>query len=117
MQGDIHNLGKDIVVFMLEVSGFQVIDLGVDVSPERFVQAIRTHQPSIVGLSALLTVAYDAMRRTVDAIREAGLYDCVKIMVGGGHTTDKVRASQAPTPSARMRWPRSGSLRAGQRGP
>ena len=91
VQGDVHDLGKNIVVFMLEVSGFEVIDLGVDVPPEAFVEAIRTHEPQIVGLSALLTVAYDAMRRTVDAIKGAGLYDGVRVMVGGGHTTEQVR--------------------------
>jgi len=91
VQGDIHDLGKNIVGFMLEVSGFEVIDLCVDVPPEGFVEAIRTHDPRIIGLSALLTVGYDAMRRTVDAIKGAGLYDGVKIMIGGGHTTDKVR--------------------------
>lgn len=90
VQGDIHDLGKNIVAFMLEVSGFSVIDLGVDVPPERFVAAIRDHEPQVVGLSGLLTVAYDSMRRTVDAIRLERLYDRVKIMVGGGQTTDEV---------------------------
>jgi 5-methyltetrahydrofolate--homocysteine methyltransferase len=91
VEGDIHDIGKDIVVFMLESAGFEVVDLGVDVSPARFVGAIREHEPDVVGLSALLTVAYDSMRRTVDAIKDAGLYDAVRIMIGGGHTTDAVR--------------------------
>ena len=91
VQGDVHDVGKNIVVFMLEVSGFDVHDLGVDVPPERFVDAIREYKPHVVGLSGLLTVAYGAMRRTVDAIKAAGLYDDVKIMIGGGRITGQVR--------------------------
>jgi len=90
--GDIHDLGKNIVVFLLEVNGFEVIDLGVDVAPERFVEEIRKARPDVVGMSCLLTIAYDAMKRTVDAIREAGLRDEVKIMVGGGTVDEQVRS-------------------------
>lgn len=89
--GDIHDLGKNIVVFLLEVNGFEVIDLGVDVAAERFVEEIRSQSPDVVGMSCLLTIAYDAMRNTVDAISEAGLRDKVKIMVGGGTVDEQVR--------------------------
>ena len=81
--GDIHDIGKDIVTFMLDVNNFEVHDLGVDVPPEQFVAAIREHNPDIVGLSGFLTMAFEQMKRTVDAIAEAGLRDNVKIMIGG----------------------------------
>jgi methylmalonyl-CoA mutase cobalamin-binding domain/chain len=90
--GDIHDLGKNIVIFLLEVNGFEVIDLGVDVAPERFVEEIRKQNPQVVGMSCLLTIAYDAMKKTVDAISEAGLRDKVKIMVGGGTVDEQVRS-------------------------
>ncbi len=89
--GDIHDLGKNIVVFLLEVNGFEVIDLGVDVAAERFVEEIRSQSPDVVGMSCLLTIAYGAMKNTVDAISEAGLRDMVKIMVGGGTVDEQVR--------------------------
>jgi methanogenic corrinoid protein MtbC1 len=81
--GDIHDLGKDVVGFMLDVSNFEVHDLGVDVSPEKFVQAIQEVKPEVVGLSGFLTLAFDQMRVTIEAINEAGLRDSVKIMIGG----------------------------------
>ena len=81
--GDIHDLGKGIVSFMLDINNFEVHDLGIDVPAEKFVQAIREVQPDIVGLSGFLTLAFDQMRVTVDAIKEAGLRDSVKIMIGG----------------------------------
>lgn len=82
--GDIHDIGKNIVTFMFEINGFEVHDLGVDVPPQRFVQEIEEFKPDIVGLSGLLTLAYDSMKETVKAIGEAGLRDKVKIMIGGG---------------------------------
>lgn len=91
VKGDIHDIGKDIVVFMLDINGFEVHDLGVDVPAEKFVQAIRDIQPQVVGLSALLTTAFDSMKNTVEFIRNAGLRDRVKIMIGGGAVDDKVR--------------------------
>ena len=91
VKGDIHDIGKDIVVFLLDVNGFKVHDLGVDVAPEKFVQAIQTIQPQIVGMSALLTTVFGAFKKTVEAITEAGLRDNVKIMIGGGTVTDEVR--------------------------
>ena len=91
VKGDIHDIGKDIVVFMLDINGFEVHDLGVDVPAEKFVQTIREIQPQVVGLSALLTTAFDSMKNTVEFIKTAGLRDRVKIMIGGGAVDDKVR--------------------------
>ena len=90
VKGDIHDIGKDIVTFMLDVNGFDVMDIGIDVPPEKFVEAIKEFQPSVVGMSGLLTLAYDSMKETVDAIAEAGLRDNVKIMIGGGQMSQKV---------------------------
>ncbi|MBU4054972.1 MAG: cobalamin-dependent protein, partial [Proteobacteria bacterium] len=92
VEGDIHNIGKDIVCFLLEVNGFEVRDIGVDVSPAKFVEAIREFKPRVVGMSGLLTLAYDSMKNTVKAIEEAGLRDSVKIMIGGAPTSEKVCA-------------------------
>ena len=83
VKGDIHDIGKDIVAFMLDVSNFQIQDLGVDVPAEAFVRGIRDFQPDVVGMSGFLTQAFDQMRLTVAAMREAGLRDSVKIMIGG----------------------------------
>ncbi|MBW1944784.1 MAG: cobalamin-dependent protein [Deltaproteobacteria bacterium] len=82
--GDIHDIGKNIVTFLLEVNGFEVKDVGVDVPVKKFVEAIEEFGPDVVGLSCLLTVAFDAMKDTITAIQEAGLRDKVKIMIGGG---------------------------------
>ncbi len=84
VEGDLHDIGKDIVTFMLDVNGFDVMDLGIDVPPQTFVDAIKDFQPAVVGLSGFLTLAFDSMKGTVDAIEAAGLRDQVKIMVGGG---------------------------------
>ncbi len=81
--GDIHDIGKDVVAFMLEVNGFEVHDLGVDVPAATFVAKIQEVQPEIVGMSGFLTLAFDQMKRTVEAIEKAGLRDKVKIMIGG----------------------------------
>ena len=86
--GDIHDLGKDVVGFMLDISNFEVHDLGVDVPPEKFVQAIQEVKPEVVGLSGFLTLAFDQMRVTIEAIKEAGLRDSVKIMIGGAIMDD-----------------------------
>jgi 5-methyltetrahydrofolate--homocysteine methyltransferase len=91
VEGDIHDIGKNIVTFMLDVNGYEVLDLGVDVSPQKFVEAIASFQPQVVGLSGFLTLAFDAMKETVEAIKAAGLRDGVKIMVGGGQVDDKIR--------------------------
>jgi len=89
--GDIHDIGKDIVVFMLDVNGFEVHDLGVDVPAQKFVEKIEETSASIVGLSGFLTLAFDSMKQTVDAIRAAGLTDKTKVMIGGGQITEEVR--------------------------
>ena len=91
VEGDVHDIGKDIVTFLLDVSGFEVHDLGVDVPAQRFVDAIKEEQPAIVGMSALLTLAFDYLKSTVEAIKAAGLRDQVKIMIGGGIVDEKVR--------------------------
>jgi methanogenic corrinoid protein MtbC1 len=89
--GDIHDIGKDIVVFMLEVNGFEVYDLGVDVPVQKFVDKINETGTPIVGLSGFLALAFDSMKETVDAIKKAGLRDKVKIMIGGGQITDEIK--------------------------
>ncbi len=89
--GDIHDIGKDIVVFMLDVNGFEVHDLGVDVPAQKFVEKIKETGASIVGLSGFLTLAFDSMKQTVDAMNGAGLRDKVKVMIGGGQITEEVR--------------------------
>jgi 5-methyltetrahydrofolate--homocysteine methyltransferase len=89
--GDIHDIGKDIVVFMLDISGFEVYDLGVDVPVQTFVDKIKETSAPIVALSGFLTLAFDAMKDTVDAIASAGLRDNVKIMIGGGQIDDEIK--------------------------
>jgi methanogenic corrinoid protein MtbC1 len=89
--GDIHDIGKDIVYFMLDVNGFEVFDLGVDVPVDTFVEKVRELKPSIVALSGFLTLAYDSMRDTVRALEAAGLRKDVKIMIGGGVVDEQVR--------------------------
>jgi len=91
VKGDIHDIGKNIVSFMMNLNGFEVIDLGVDVPPSAFVEAIKQHQPEILGLCGLLTLAYDPMKETVAALDEAGLRGGVKIMIGGGAIDDEIR--------------------------
>jgi methanogenic corrinoid protein MtbC1 len=89
--GDIHDIGKDIVVFMLDVSGFDVVDLGIDVPVQEFVDTIKETGSTVVGLSGFLTLAFDSMKETVEAIDRAGLRDKVKIMIGGGQINEQVR--------------------------
>jgi 5-methyltetrahydrofolate--homocysteine methyltransferase len=89
--GDIHDIGKDIVVFMLDVNGFEVYDLGIDVPVQKFVDKIKETGAPIVGLSGFLTLAFDSMKQTVDAIKAAGLRDKVKVMIGGGQITEEVK--------------------------
>ena len=90
VEGDIHDIGKNIVTFMLDVNGFEVLDLGVDVSPQKFVEAIKKFKPQVVALSGFLTLAFDAMKETTAAIAEAGLRNDVHIMVGGGQVNDEI---------------------------
>ncbi|MFX1509453.1 MAG: B12-binding domain-containing protein [Promethearchaeota archaeon] len=89
--GDIHDIGKDIVVFMLDINGFEVYDLGVDVPVQKFVDKIKETDAPIVGLSGFLTLAFDAMKETIEAISQAGLRDKVKVMIGGGQITEEIR--------------------------
>jgi len=91
VKGDIHDLGKDLVALMLRGAGFDVIDLGVDVDPEKFVSAIKESGATIVGMSVFLTMAYESATATVNAIKRAGLRDKVSIMIGGGPVTELVR--------------------------
>jgi trimethylamine corrinoid protein len=89
--GDIHDIGKDIVAFMLDVNGFEVYDLGVDVPVQKFVEKIKETDATIVGLSGFLTLAFDSMKQTIQAIKDEGLRDKVKIMIGGGQIDEQVR--------------------------
>jgi len=89
--GDIHDIGKNIVVFMLDVNGFEVHDLGVDVPVQKFVDKIKETSAPVVGLSGFLTLAFDSMKETVEAIKAAGLRDKVKVMIGGGQMSDEIK--------------------------
>ena len=117
VHGDIHDIGKDIVVLMLGIGGYAVHDLGIDVPVEDFVAAIKEHDPDIVGLSGLLTLAFDAMKSTVDGIAAAGLRDKVKIMVGGAPVDERCARTRGLTAGATMwatpsSWPPSGPTEA-----
>jgi len=87
VQGDLHDIGKNLVRMMLEGAGFETIDLGTDVKPDGFVAAVQEHQPQLLGMSALLTTTMPGMKVTIEALQEAGLRDVVKIMVGGAPVT------------------------------
>jgi methanogenic corrinoid protein MtbC1 len=89
--GDIHDIGKDIAAFMLDVNGFEVHDLGIDVPAQKFVDKIKETDATIVGLSGFLALAFDSMKETVEAIKAAGLRDKVKIMIGGGQMSDEIK--------------------------
>jgi len=89
--GDIHDIGKDIVTFMLDVNGFEVYDLGIDVPMQKFVDKIKETNASVVGLSGFLTLAFDSMKETIQAIKDAGLRDKVKVMIGGGQIDEEIR--------------------------
>jgi methanogenic corrinoid protein MtbC1 len=89
--GDIHDIGKDLVVFMLDVNGFEVFDLGIDVPAQKFIDKIKETESRVVGLSGFLTLAFQSMKDTVEAIKKAGFRDKVKIMIGGGQIDDLVR--------------------------
>ena len=90
VQGDIHDIAKDIVCFMLDLNGFEVTDLGVDVAPEKFVETVKETGAKIVGLSGFLTLAFDPMKDTVAALKAAGLEN-VKVMIGGGQVDENIR--------------------------
>jgi len=90
VRGDIHNIGKDIFKAFVEAAGFEVVDIGVDVPEEKFVEAVKEHNPDIVGMSCLITAGIGPMKTTADAIRNAGLKDA-KILIGGGRVDDEVK--------------------------
>ena len=89
VQGDLHDIGKNLVIMMLEGTGFRVIDLGVDVPAEKFVAAINEHKPELVAMSALLTTTMTGMKASIQALTRAGVRDQVKVMVGGAPLTQK----------------------------
>jgi len=90
---DVHDIGKDIVVMMLRGVGFEVIDLGVDVPPDKFVEAIGQHRPTVAGMSVLLTTCYQSVGATVEAVRRAGLREGVSLMVGGAAASELLRVN------------------------
>ena len=89
VKGDLHDIGKNIVAMMLEGAGFEVIDLGCDVTPERFIDALKAEKARILALSCLLTTTMISMKNTMDALREAGLIGKIKVMIGGPPTTEE----------------------------
>ena len=88
--GDIHDIGKDVVRFMLDANGFEVLDLGVDVSPEKFIDSLKEFNPKVLALSGFLTLAYDSMKEIIEKVKKAGLRDKVKIMIGGGTVDERI---------------------------
>jgi len=91
IQGDIHDLGKNILATLLKIEGFEVYDLGVDVNPDIIVEKVKEVQPDFLGFSSLLTITFDPMKEVIDKLEEAGFRDKLKIMVGGGITTPLVK--------------------------
>ena len=90
VEGDIHNIGKDIAINFLKAEGFDVIDLGVDVPAQKFIDAIKEHNPSVVGLSGLLTLSIEPMKKSIEAIIAANLRDGLKVIIGGERTDEEV---------------------------
>ena len=88
--GDIHDIGKDVVKFMLDANGFEVMDLGVDVPADKFIQTLKEFQPKVLALSGFLTLAYDSMKEIIEKLKAAGLRDGVKIMIGGGTVDERI---------------------------
>jgi methanogenic corrinoid protein MtbC1 len=93
VSGDIHNIGKSMLCTLLTADGFEVIDLGIDVSTPQFVEAVKTHQPDILALSALLTITAMEQRNVIEALKEAGIRESVKVIVGGGAISDEFSES------------------------
>jgi methanogenic corrinoid protein MtbC1 len=91
VHGDLHDIGKNIVTFMLDINGFEVKDIGIDVPVKTFIDEISQFKPDVVGLSGFLTLAFDSMKETIAAIQDAGLRDSLKIMIGGGQVDEAVR--------------------------
>jgi 5-methyltetrahydrofolate--homocysteine methyltransferase len=92
VHGDLHDIGKNIVTFMLDINGYEVRDIGIDVPVSKFVDEIRDFKPAVVALSGFLTLAFDSMKETVQAIEKAGLRQGLKIMIGGGQVDEAVRS-------------------------
>ena len=92
VHGDLHDIGKNIVSFMLDINGFEVKDIGIDVPVKTFIEEIRAYQPSVVGLSGFLTLAFDSMKETIAAFDAAGIRGDIKVMIGGGQIDETVRA-------------------------
>jgi 5-methyltetrahydrofolate--homocysteine methyltransferase len=92
VHGDLHDIGKNIVTFMLDINGFEVKDIGVDVPVATFIDEIKAYEPDVVGLSGFLTLAFDSMKETIAAFEAAGMRDGFKIMIGGGQIDETVRA-------------------------
>ena len=90
VHGDLHDIGKNIVTFMLDINGFEVKDIGIDVPVKTFIEEISAFQPDVVGLSGFLTLAFDSMKETIEAIKDAGMRDKLKIMIGGGQVDETV---------------------------
>ena len=90
-QGDIHDIGKNIVAILLRAWGFEVFDLGTDVPPDKFVETLQETGASVLGMSALITPTFESMKETVEAVKRAGLRDQVKVIIGGGVTTPEVK--------------------------
>ncbi|MFX1445579.1 MAG: B12-binding domain-containing protein [Promethearchaeota archaeon] len=88
--GDIHDIGKDVVKFMLDANGFDVLDLGVDVSAQKFVDSMKDYKPQVLALSGFLTLAFDSMKEIIQKIKDEGLRDSVKIMIGGGTVDERI---------------------------
>jgi 5-methyltetrahydrofolate--homocysteine methyltransferase len=91
VHGDLHDIGKNIVTFMLDINGFEVKDIGIDVPVKTFIKEINDYQPDVVGLSGFLTLAFDSMKETINAFEAEGMRDKFKIMIGGGQIDDTVR--------------------------
>jgi methanogenic corrinoid protein MtbC1 len=92
VHGDLHDIGKNIVCFMLDINGFEVKDIGIDVPVKSFIDEINAYRPDVVGLSGFLTLAFDSMKETIEALEKAGMRDSFKIMIGGGQIDETVRA-------------------------
>ena len=91
VRGDIHDIGKDIVGFMLDVNGLEVIDLGIDQPEEAFVEAVKNSKPQVLALAGFLSVAFDSMKSTIEQVEKAGLREGLKVIIGGGQMDDTVR--------------------------
>lgn len=91
VHGDLHDIGKNIVTFMLDINGFEVKDIGIDVPVKTFIDEINQFKPDVVGLSGFLTLAFDSMKETIQAIKDCGQRDKLKIMIGGGQVDEAVR--------------------------